>query len=290
MLKTARSITLVTAVLGLALAALACNLPGSQTPPPEEPTPLPATPTTQSQQPSQTPMPLPSETPPPDVVFEGTSFSYDDSLARGVKVVQVPASQYSDAPSWDINPEYLEIELDGYILPDHFHKPAVRVFPVEEYRQISPAAGETITALKSFLSQCQQSPEDIPFLPLWNAAQMLQVKVSCLDFKNGRGVRFVSQYGQAANPINNDDLFYTFQGLTTDEGHYLSVVLPLSHPDLPPNGDNPPGGDWAAFSDRFAEYIAEMEQQLDQYPDESFYPALNLLDDLIRTIEIKPGV
>jgi len=289
MSRNTRSIPFVTAILALALAALACNLPGVQTSP-EKTTPPLVEKATQSQQPSPTPMPLPSQTPPPDVRFEGISFSYDHSLTRGVETAIVPASQYEDAPPWDVNPAYYEIKLDGYILPDHFHDPVVRVFPVEEYLQISPEVSETITALKNFLVQCPQKPERIPFLPFWNAAQMLQTKVSCLDFKNGRGVRFLTQYGQDISPINNDSLFYTFQGLTKDEKYYVSVILPVSHPSLPQDGNNPPGGDWTAFSEQFMGYITETEQKIDQYPDENFHPALNLLDDLIKTLEIKPGI
>lgn len=288
MLPTTRLTTFITAILMLALGALACNLPGSQTSP-EKSTQPPAEPTLQIQQPSQTPLSLPTGTPLPDVQFEGISFSYDKSLAQGVKTAIIPASQYSDAPIWATNPEFYEIELDGYLLPEHFHKPVVQVFSIEKYQQVTPEVDKTITSLKGFLSQCPQRPENIPFLPYWNAAQILQTKVSCLDFKNGRGVRFVTQYGQDISPINNYGLFYTFQGLTTDEKYYVSVVLPTTQPDLPPNGDNPPGG-WETFSNQYTKYIADIETQIDQYPDESFHPTLILLDDLIKSLEIKPGV
>ncbi|MEO8354588.1 MAG: hypothetical protein ABI621_01610 [Chloroflexota bacterium] len=37
-----------------------------------------------------------------------------------------------------------------------------------------------------------------------------------INFQNGRGIRFLTQYAQYPAPINNHELFYHFQGLTND--------------------------------------------------------------------------
>jgi hypothetical protein len=288
MSKTNRLSGILAGMLALALATLACNLPALQKTPTQtaEATQPPLEQPTQAEQPGPTPLP-PTETPAPDVNFEGITFSYDHALASGVNGAIIPASTYPDAPYWDINPEFYQFDFDGYILSDRFHKPAVRVYSISSYQQVSPDVTGVINNLKEFLNTCPDNPEDIPFLPYWNAAQMLQTKIQCFEFKNGKGVRFVTQYGQAAYPINNNGLFYTFQGLTSDDAYYVAAVFPVSHPSLPENGDNPPDGDWDAFFNNFVPYITNMEQQINRQPDNTFNPALNLLDDLIKSLQVK---
>lgn len=291
MLNTKTSHTLLAGFLVLLLAGLACNLPvANQTPAPTAQVTLAAS-GTEAQppataQPSSTP-PAPTQTPQPDVNFEGISFSYDHSLASGVESTIVPATTYEDAPIWDINPEFVQFNFNDYILSDRFHTPAIRVFPIADYQQIAPDVTDVVARLKQFLETCPSNPEEIPFLPFWNAAQMLQSKIQCFEFKNGKGVRFVTQYGQAAYPINNNSLFYGFQGLTSDGQYVVTAVLPVSHPSLPEQGDNPPNGDWDAFYENFAPYIQNLEQSLNQQPDNSFTPSLVLLDEMIGSIQVK---
>ena len=57
-------------------------------------------------------------------------------------------------------------------------------------------------------------------------------------FVSGIGVRFLTEYAQYFVPVNNHDLFYTYQGLTNDGQYWISVILPINHPDLPANADN----------------------------------------------------
>lgn len=114
----------------------------------------------------------------------------------------------------------------------------------------------------------------------------MAAKVHYLDFQNGSGVRFLTQYGQDASAINNHNLFYAFQGLTADGRFLISGVLPISHPILPADGMDVPGGDTMAFSDAFPTYITEMKQQLNVLPDASFRPGLELLDAVMESIFI----
>ncbi|MCC6146712.1 MAG: hypothetical protein IT308_04015 [Anaerolineaceae bacterium] len=274
------------AVLALALAILACNLPETQISPAPKTLQPPMAFTEELPQPTETPI-APTETPQPDVNFAGISFSFDDLLAGGVKEEIIPSSQYKDAPFWDIYPEYRTYSLENYLLQERFHEPAIRVYPSAEYVQVNPDVAKVIAQLKDFLTQCPDNSKQIPFLPTWNAAQMMRTQIKCLAFQNGRGVRFLSQYGQSAYPVNNHDMFYTFQGLTNDDAYYVSIVLPISHPSLSENGENPPGGDWAAFSDNFMTYIQTTEQTLNQQPEDSFQPAIGLLDKMIASVLIK---
>ena len=125
----------------------------------------------------------------------------------------------------------------------------------------------------------------MPFLPLFNAQQVMHAQVQYLDFKNGNGVRFLTQFDQAPLPINNFELIYTFQGLTRDGKYYIAAVLPVTHPDLPAN--NQVAAQQASELNDFPAYLAKTVTWLDQQPAGSFTPDLAKLDALIQSIEVK---
>ncbi len=222
----------------------------------------------------------PPPPPEPDVSFQGISFSYDDTLATSVAPEIVPEQMDAAIESWN-TPVHTQFTFNGYPLPDTFHTPRIMVFPADAYNAVNPTAGDIIYQLNQLLQSQPENPEEIPFLPVFNAAQFLQAQVRYLRFQNGKGVRFLTQYGQAAWPINNNDMFYTFQGITDDGQFYISVIFPISHPSLPDpetvNMDD-------AFYEDFMNYVAVKEGQLSAESPDSFNPTLSMLDFIIETI------
>jgi hypothetical protein len=108
-----------------------------------------------------------------------------------------------------------------------------------------------------------------------------------LDFKNGQGVRFLTQFDQAYLPINNDELFYTYQGLTSDGKYYVAAVLPVNAADLPADGtvtDELKAGDFGA---NFMLYLEQVVKQLESQPATSFTPDLGKLDAMMASLEVK---
>ena len=87
---------------------------------------------------------------------------------------------------------------------------------------------DTSTALKDLITQKPANPTYIPVAPLINATQVFRAHTKYLDFNNGSGVRFLTYYSQGINPITNSDLFYTYQGLTSDGKYRISVYYPIS--------------------------------------------------------------
>lgn len=296
------------AALALVAGGLACNLPGAQppTPTPEPPPPAEtaAPPEETAEEPAVTEETAETEEPaateataePPaaspmgaGVVCENLSFNLNPSVAAGVVGEVVPAEDAGpEGPYFATYPAHAECLLTGYALSDRFHEPRLYAWPVAEYAAMNPGAAEVIARMGTFLVERPAAPESVPFLPLWGAAQMMQAKVSYLDFQNGTGVRFLTQYGQAANPINNNEMFYTFQGMTDDGVYWLGAVLPVSHPSLPADGMDVPGGDWAAFSETYEVYITGIEATLNGLADDSFTPSLAALDALVRSVMAGP--
>ena len=125
----------------------------------------------------------------------------------------------------------------------------------------------------------------MPFLPMFNAAQVLNAQVEYLDFKNGRGVRFLTQYDQGPLPINSYELFYTFQGLTNDGQYYIAAILPVTHPDLP-STSQVSQQDTSLYED-FPAYLDQTTDWLNQQPASAFTPDLEKLDAMLQSMEIK---
>lgn len=217
-----------------------------------------------------------------EIDCDGVSLRYTGDVARAVVCATFPEEVLMG--DIGITPEHRGFRFIDYALQDTFHEPVIHIYPVAALEAGNEVGATIVGNLRAFLQQRPTQPEDIPFMPIWNAAQIIRTQIAFLDFENGSGVRFLSQYGQAFLPINNRELFYTFQGLTADGEYYVAAVLPISHPELPADGALPPDFDF----DDAADYFADIEAQLDAQSDDSFMPSLTALDALISSLEVLP--
>ena len=115
-------------------------------------------------------------------------------------------------------------------------KPQIFIYPVQEmsaYENVGNIAADLEALLQS-----QQPGRILPYLPLYNAGQVMHAQVKFLDFQSGSGVRYLTQFDQALLPINNDELLYTYQGLTSDGRFYVAAVLPVKAGPAPQNLGN----------------------------------------------------
>jgi hypothetical protein len=249
----------------------------------ETPAPAPAT-----AYPTEPPAP-PSPTTPPgrEASYSNVRFYYDPLIAQDVLAETVPGSNYADAPEFDLYPDHIHFTLIGYPLyQESIHNATISVYPADTYAAMNPSAAQVITDLKNLLATRPQSPpgDILPFLPIWNAAQLMQANMRYLDFQTGSGVRFVTQFGQDVYPIHNGGIFYTFQGLNSDGAYYISTILPVQNAVLP-DPDTVVMDE--AFYNNFKTYVEEMEILLSAQPDASFTPDLSLLDAMIQSISVR---
>ncbi len=225
----------------------------------------------------------------PSIEYEGVSFYFGPEIALSANVETIPEQDLGEEyMPGDSYPAYYEFTFNEYVVRDHFHKPKVMVYPTDAYRSISPMAGETLENLQQFLNTQSRAGlnSGLPFLPIWPAAQMFAVNVEFLEFQSGSGVRFLTMYGQAAYPVDNQNLFYTFQGLTDDSQYFISAILPITHPGLPEDGDDIVE-DWPTFFDNFETYLTETTAWLDNQQNDFFNPRINDLDAMIASIKIE---
>lgn len=251
---------------------------------------------------------LPTPTTEPDVVvatntvdthgvvtLNNVSFTLPIGVANDAQSEMVAATPGTESdPWWGIAPAHLQFKLTGYQLQGQILEPQILVYPAEEYAQMenSPAAAQ-IERLKNILAGAAPSKDTLPMVGSFNAGQIFAAHIQVIDFKSGKGVRYLTEYAQYAAPVNNYEMVYEFQGLTNDGKYYIIAVLPVSSsilaenekPDaaIPPGGVPIPSGGMpdAPYYDAVTAALNAM------YPD-SFNPSLFQLDTLISSITVTP--
>jgi hypothetical protein len=224
--------------------------------------------------------------PPNNVTCYGLSIYIDPSLAASTTCELIPAS----TEEMDLHPQYVNLTLQGYPLQDKFFPATISIYQVQAFADLQPDyVHGLVTDLQALLAGGVPGQFGLPFLPNFHAAQTFHSNYSLFPFLNGNGIRFLTLYAQYTAPVNNHDLFYTYQGLTADGQYWVSVIMPINLPILPANADNPPAGlTWEQFSANYEAYIVDMVAQLEAQPADSFTPTFAALDGMISTIVIGP--
>lgn len=245
-----------------------------------------AQPTATAQPPAPTLPPAATQTPvqptqPP--ASDSGDFTLDlTGVANGQAVETVGAVESLGDKFWtQVMPQHRRMTLQGYPDNSHYMQPQIFVYPAADLGKFSQVAGQAATDLQKLLKDKKQG-EDLPFLPLINAAQVMHTQVEYLDFKNGKGVRYLTFYSQGILMITNADLFYTFQGLTSDGKYYVAAVLPVSHAELPAKEQIS-----TVTGAEYRDYIAKTTEWLGQQAASSFTPDLAKLDAMVKSIEVK---
>ena len=229
-----------------------------------------------------------------EVDFENVQLILPANLARAV----ISRAKPEFDRLGELYPAYTEFTLIGYGSKNTTFQPQVQIYPVQG---LGSGATATVQELKELLTSRPASilrGAGIPILPTIPAGQLLDVQIQYLSFANGSGIRVLTQFAQDAGPIHNEGLVYIFQGLTDDQAHYISAFLPVSAAYLPdhvldpsdiPPIDGVPYPQLSAqnFEADYSFYQNAASRKLNQTPAEEFTPSLDLLDDLIESIQIE---
>jgi len=257
-------------------------------------------PASASPEPTTAPVPLPpTATPEPEVVLDGKAVEANgisfflpstvaaDSMGTAYKAKPVTA----DTPFWEKMPDHFLFLFKDYQQSNSMHQPRVYIWPIAEYIDENPAFESTVNLLKSLIAQkatVDLTAAELPFPPIFNAGKVVSMVPEFLDFQNGSGLRYLTFFSQAAMPITNQGLFYTFQGITADEKYYISAILPISQSELPADDSNFQIDE--AFYNHYQTYLAQVQGQIAEAPNESFTPDLVSLDAMMRSLEVTPAI
>jgi len=219
--------------------------------------------------------------PEPNFTYAGVSFVFNQALADNISAGVNPA--VIDENLWWSVPEHRSFTFNNWILVDSFLEARFKIYPVADFRDINPGVSDRLDALEVVLANKPADGEGAPVGDVFNAGQMYKSNVKYLQFQNGEGIRFLTQYGQALYPLGRPMMFYTFQGFTDDGLYFISAMLPATHPSLPPADQVTMD---QAFMDNWETYVAETEAMLNAEPDNMFMPPLALLDDMFESMTI----
>lgn len=242
---------------------------------------------------------------------QNISLSYDSLLAPWVDAQTVPAVPASDQILFaESHPAYAQIRFLGFqggrlyelpLLPSQNRVAQVMVFKTADFSGFGDDSPQGFVnqsqALQDLLRRRIESARcaspitgepAMPFVPWINAKQSFCAQPQILTFGNGKGVRYLSHYAQDPSPVLDQQVFYTFQGLTEDGQFYISAffpvatgIFPLEPPDCPqcgkPNYD--PVAEWVSM-------LTEQLVQLNARSADTFVPPLKVLDELIQSIQI----
>ena len=231
------------------------------------------------------------------VSFQNVSFVIPNGLANGANPETVAAVGENDGGPWSVAPAHLKFTLTGYPLQGKFFEPYMLVYPAQDFEAVSDGAGQSLGMLRAILASpsAPLSKDKLPSVPGFNAAMVFASNTSVLPFQNGSGVRMLTEYAQYFASVNNQDLFYQFQGLTSDGKYYIIAILPVNAPFLAADEDPaaPVPSDGIAFPDyntageaEFTAYYQAMTDKLNATSPEAFTPTLSQLDALIASISI----
>ena len=233
--------------------------------------------------------PPPSESAVPEYSFSWLRLQIPAGVAGGGLSNVIPGVNPSqEVAPWEVAPLHEEVALTGYALSGTFHEARIYIYPVHEFTAMEPTVGERAAELQILLQNKPADPGSVPFLPFWNAGQVFLAMPAYLEFQNGSGVRYLTQYGQSTMPINNHGLFYSFQGLTRDGSYWVSAVLPVNHSSIQPTYDNPLPADMEQFMADYEAYTDMIRAGLEGQPLDSFSPSVTELDAMMQSMLIGP--
>lgn len=217
--------------------------------------------------------------------YDDISFYYVSSVATKVTGKTVEASLDVSNP---INPKMDQFEFQNYAVFSQI-KPRINVFPVQEFVKLGgDSASKKVYRLSQMIaSQPVNPPGEMPMLLGEPNGQLMHAGMEYLKFQNGSGIRYLTQYGEQPWPMDNNLLFYTFQGLTEDGGFYISAVLPVNHPPL--EGDDGlvrMQEDYTKFQSNYPVYVDYIQKQLNAEQANSFTPNLASLDAMIKSLSV----
>ena len=102
-----------------------------------------------------------------------------------------------------------------------------------DFLDISIALGDILNNINSGSADLSSFGAEMPFLPYQTAAPIINTLARKIDFDSGSGIRTIVSFQDtvySSSGISN--LYYSFQGLSSDGIYYISVVFPLRAPDL----------------------------------------------------------
>lgn len=234
------------------------------------------------------------------VRFDGIGFSFDHALGRSVNILRVPSQRPGRAQVGEASPAHVAFALyprqrEGRAVPRVWDVPGV----VRAYRTSGldryPMATQQLERLRQLLAD-RPDPSTLgsidddaitrmPYLPIEEAAQAIAARIQYVDTPELAGLSYVTGFRQDTFPFARNDLWYTFQGLSTDGRWYVAVAWSLRAEGFPARVSNAEARRAGRNARTWRRYIERTVATLDAAQPTGFRPSLDTLDALVRSID-----
>jgi hypothetical protein len=234
------------------------------------------------------------------VRFDGVGFVFDHGLGRSVNITRVPHQPLNGIQVGEPSPAHIAFSLyqrqgEAARIPGIWDAPGVvrvyRTSALEGY----PIATAQLTRLRRLLTERPDPSSleaiaagyttDSPYLPIEEAAQAIAAHAQYIDTPELSGVAYVTGFRQDYIPFTRDDLWYTFQGLSTDGRWYVAVRWVLRAGMFPTRVSDADSRRVGRNDRTWARYIAQSSATLDAAEPTAFEPSLDTVDALVRSID-----
>ncbi len=226
---------------------------------------------------------------------QGLPYSYQPNL--------VPATPYSQSqpPGPTGLPQHIEINF-GVMDPKMVKPtdPILYIIPVNEYKAMWDAAGNPTvsTSISQIYTKTVALPNPpptskMPALPpervtgVNDLAVQIKRVPSDINSASKSGYRFVGRWAQDANPVTNQNLWYTYQGFTNDGVYLVSFFYPVTTSKLPASQSQVSAQDMEQFNKDPQAFIKAQADTLNTLAPSDWQPDLATLDKMVASLAIK---
>jgi hypothetical protein len=235
------------------------------------------------------------DTVPNTLTFNGFSYQSSAEWGNDVHVMQYPGDEPTGLAGAEM-PPYTFFVLYERDVDRVFPNPApesafdaeagIYVFSMADFEGHT----EIQTRVEALRSMLDERPDlntfetvdtTLPYVPVYAAAQTFRAQAHYIETPQLQGIAYITDYQEAAEPFLSNSLYYTVQAISTNDEHYITVIVPLETGLLPENTDA--SFDIAAFVENLNDYLTQTMADIDAAAATDFSPALDTIDALIAT-------
>ncbi|MDL1899665.1 SH3 domain-containing protein [Anaerolineae bacterium CFX9] len=230
------------------------------------------------------------------IAYGDFSMTADAALGYRAQVNVTPGFIDPDGMSmFGSMPDEIAITFAGYPGNPLYQQPQVFLYPIDTFIMDS-VYGETLQRLQQLLAtqpaiatglpNLDPGVTEIPFIPVYNAAQVIIARPEYHAFDSGVGLSFLTYYAQDISIATNQNLFYAFVGLTSDRRYVISATFPVTTDVLPATFDYT-SVDYETFVEESVSILRQQVADLNNQPADGFTPSLSVLNGLIESIRVR---
>lgn len=211
-----------------------------------------------------------------DEMGVSVGFNYPGGFTQGADTAVVGVHE-PEAPFELKYPQHARILFTAYSGgSQEITADGIRVFRVDDVNSLEAGVIENLAAVLQ-----GEVDHHTDFPRFGGAGALIDAQLSPLAFQNGNGYRYLFTKSFDATPIRDTKMTYLYQGITTDEKYFVSVIFTVDAPFLSSYVNQN-----LTTNDEFATYYQTVNDLVNSTGSDQFEPSLSVLDTLVSSIII----